>query len=78
MTFWYLLVVTYSFEFNGDHESKFYVAFKNQLSCAAALDEIYPVIYAEYRDSMAQCIKTDVPSKSIRPKMWPKNLKKEK
>ena len=78
MTFWYMLVVTYSLEVNGAHENEFRVAFKNQPSCAVAMDKIYPVIYAEYRDSMAQCIKTDVPSKSMRPKMRPKNLKKEK
>jgi|TARA_B110000211_G_scaffold220060_1_gene266383 hypothetical protein len=78
MTFWYMLVVTYSLEVNGAHENEFRVAFENQPSCAAAMDKIYPVIYAEYRDSMAQCIKTDVPSKSMRPKMRPKNLKKEK
>ena len=78
MTFWYMLVVTYSLEVNGAHENTFHVPFENQPSCAAAMDKIYPVIYAEYRDSMAQCIKTDVPSKSMRPKMRPKNLKKEK
>jgi len=69
MIFWHLLVLTYTFE-SDTYVSQ--IAFRDQPSCANAMDEIYPTIYAEYRDSMAQCISTDVASSyTIRPKARP-------
>ena len=69
MIFWYMLVLTYTFE-NQTFVSG--LAFKDQASCANAMDEIYPTIYAEYRDSMAQCVPTDrVSGYTIRPKARP-------
>jgi|TARA_R110000796_G_scaffold4199_3_gene15896 hypothetical protein len=70
MIFWHLLVLTYTFE--GDtYVSQ--IAFRDQASCANAMDEIYPTILAEYSDSMAQCTKTDTASGwTIRPKARPK------
>ena len=78
MIFWHLLVLTYTIE---DHtfDGTTYVsqiAFRDQSSCANAMDEIYPTIYAEYRDSMAQCIETNEASTyTVRPKLRPKGLK---
>lgn len=70
MIFWHLLVLTYTFEANT-YVSE--LAFKDQATCAAMMDTFYPVIYLEYHDSMAQCIKTDVSSGyTIRPKARPK------
>jgi hypothetical protein len=69
MIFWHLLVLTYAFE--GDvYVSQ--IAFRDQPTCADAMDDIYPTILAEYPDSMAQCIKTDTASRwTIRPKSRP-------
>tara|TARA_B110000977_G_scaffold164731_1_gene211452 strand:- start:42 stop:272 length:231 start_codon:yes stop_codon:yes gene_type:complete len=72
MIFWHLLVLTYTVE---DHTFEAMIAFKDQSSCANAMDEIYPTIYAEYRDSMAQCIETNEASGfTIRPKLRPQQL----
>ena len=69
MIFWHILVLTYTIE-GRTFESK--VALRDQPSCAKFMDEIYPVIYAEYRDSMAQCVKTDEASGwTVRPKARP-------
>jgi|TARA_B110000285_G_C14642466_1_gene388226 hypothetical protein len=75
MIFWHLLVLTYTVE---EHTFEAMIAFRDQPSCAAAMDKIYPVIYSEYRDSMAQCIKTEEASGyTVRPKPRPKGLKNE-
>ena len=69
MIFWHMLVLTYTIE-DRTFVSEF--LFRDQSTCANAMDEIYPTIYAEYRDSMAQCISTDVASSyTIRPKARP-------
>lgn len=73
MIFWHLLVLTYTIE---DHTFEAKILFNDQSSCANAMDEIYPTIYAEYRDSMAQCIETNEASGfTIRPKLRPEGLK---
>ena len=69
MIFWHLLVLTYTFE-SDTYVSQ--IAFRDQPSCANAMDEIFPTILAEYPDSMAQCTKTDAASGwTIRPKARP-------
>jgi len=69
MIFWHLLVLTYTFE-SDTYVSQ--IAFRDQPSCANAMDEIYPTILAAYSDSMAQCQPTDVASGwTIRPKARP-------
>ena len=71
MIFWHILVLTYTFE-QQTFVSE--LAFRDQSTCANAIDEIYPTIYAEYRDSMAQCEPTDVASGyTVRPKARPQS-----
>lgn len=66
MIFWHLLVLTYTFE-SDTYVSQ--IAFRDQPSCANAMDEIFPTLLAAYSDSMAQCTKTDTASGwTIRPK----------
>lgn len=66
MIFWHILLLTYTIE-DQTFVSEF--VFRDQSTCANALAEIYPTIYAEYRDSMAQCRPTDVVSGyTVRPK----------
>jgi hypothetical protein len=70
MIFWHLLVLTYTVDGQTFSSN---LAFKDQATCAAMMDKFYPVMYLEYRDSMAKCIKTDVASGyTIRPKARPK------
>jgi hypothetical protein len=70
MIFFYLLVLTYTIDGNDTFVSQ--IAFRDQSSCANAMDEIFPTIRAEYWDSMAQCLPTDTPSSyTIRPKPRP-------
>lgn len=78
MTFWYMLVVSYSLEFNSGESLQFQVLFKDYHTCIAAQDQIHAAIYSQYRDSSSKCVETDVASKSIRPRARPDNLKKEK
>ena len=69
MIFWHILVLTYTFEQQTFVSA---LAFRDQPTCANAIDEIYPTIYAEYRDSMAQCKPTGVASGyTVRPKARP-------
>tara|TARA_R110002167_G_scaffold362374_1_gene581465 strand:- start:532 stop:732 length:201 start_codon:yes stop_codon:yes gene_type:complete len=65
-----MLVLTYSIE------GKYLVSeipFKDMKTCGLAIDAIYPTIYANYRNSMAQCKRTKNASSSIKPKMRPNN-----
>lgn len=69
MTYFFLLVLTYTFD-GTTYVSQ--IAFKDQPSCANAMDEIFPTVRAEYHDSMAQCTATDTPSGfNIRPRSRP-------
>ena len=70
MIYFHLLVLTYTIDGNDTFVSK--IAFRDQSSCANAMDEIFPTIRAEYWDSMAQCNPTSTPSGyTIRPKPRP-------
>ena len=69
MIFWHMLVLTYTIE---EHDFVSEILFRDQSTCANAIDEMYPTIYAEYRDSMAQCQPTEVASGwAIRPRARP-------
>jgi hypothetical protein len=69
MIFFHMLVLTYTID-NSEFVST--LVFRDQSSCANAMDEIFPTVQAEYWDSMAQCIPTDTPSSyTIRPKARP-------
>lgn len=70
MTFWAILVLTYNIE-GRDLVSE--IPFKDMKTCGLAIDAIYPTIYANYKDSMAQCKKTNNASSSIKPRMRPNN-----
>ena len=69
MTYWYVLLITYVIE--GDLKS-FQVSYEDHHSCSEAMDQIYPAIFAQYRDSTSHCIETDVPFSSMRPRARPK------
>ena len=45
MTFWYMLVVSYSLEFDSGEYLEFRIPFKNYHSCIAAQDQIHAAIY---------------------------------
>lgn len=68
MTYWAALILTYTVTSGvTSYEATSTVYFKDMQTCSLAIDAIYPVIHAQYRDSMAQCERTDMPSSSIRP-----------
>ena len=77
MTFWYMLVVSYSLEFNGEETYQFEIPFKDYHTCIAAQDQIHAAIYKNYRAIQSSCIETDRASSTIRPKARP-DFKKEK
>jgi hypothetical protein len=55
-----------------EYEAKSSIYFPNRDLCSRAIDAIYPIIYHEFsRNSMAQCVETDLPSGSMRPKARP-------
>jgi hypothetical protein len=72
-TYFTALVLTYLVQGQEDY---FYskTLFPSHQACVVASDAIYPLIYIHYRNSMAHCERTDVPSSSIRPKIRPQNL----
>lgn len=68
MTYWAALILTYTVNSGvTSYEATSTVYFKDMQACSVANDVIYPVIYAQTRDSMAKCKRTDLPSSSIRP-----------
>ena len=68
MTYWAALILTYTVNIGAtSYEATSTVYFKDMQTCSVASDAIYPVIYAQSRNSMAQCERTDMPSSSIRP-----------
>ena len=74
MTYWAALILTYTVNIGvTSYEATSTVYFKDMPTCSVASDAIYPVILAQSRDSMAQCVRTDMPSSSIRPKARPLN-----
>jgi len=77
MTFWYMLVVSYSLEFDSGERLEFRIPFKDYHTCIAAQDQIHAAIYKNYRDIRSSCEETDVASTTIRPKARP-DFKKEK
>jgi len=74
MTYWFALVLTYVVTSGVEsYEAKSTIYFPNSDLCSRAIDAIYPIIYHEFsRNSMAQCIETDLPSGSMRPRARPK------
>jgi len=50
--------------------------YKDYQTCIKVSDRIYPLIYKDYPDSMATCVKTSVISNAPMPKLRPKNLGK--
>jgi hypothetical protein len=79
MTYWYVLVLTYSMfeESPYDKWMSSYIWFPNYQTCADAMDVMYDVIYVQYPNSIARCIETDAISGGNTPPMLrPKNLTK--
>ena len=68
MTYWAALILTYTITSGvASYEVTSTVYFKDMQTCSVASDAIYPVVYAQSRNSMAQCKRTILPSSSIRP-----------
>lgn len=68
MTYWATLILTYIVNSGvTSYQATSTVYFKDMQTCSVASDAIYPVIYAQSRNSMAKCKRTDMPSNSIRP-----------
>ena len=68
MTYWAALILTYTVNSGvTSYEATSTVYFKDMQTCSVASDVIYPVIYAQTRDSMAKCQRTGLPSDSMRP-----------
>jgi len=66
-----ILVLTYTV---GSYDLQSKTLFPSMKECGDALSAYYKPIYAFDKDSMGQCIETDVMSKSIRPKLRPKSM----
>ena len=73
MTYWVALVLTYVVSVGvNKYEVESKILFPSHKLCSKASDAVYPIIYNNFsRNSMAQCIETDLPSGSMRPKARP-------
>ena len=72
--FFTVMVLTYSA--NGEPlQSK--VLFPSQAACCAAMDTFHETLDASFPGTMTQCVVSDIPSKSIRPKARPEELTNE-
>jgi len=68
MLFYTVLVLSYTL--NGDHlQSK--VIFPSARACGDALPAYYEPVYALDRNATGQCLKTNTPSMSVKPKRKP-------
>ena len=68
MLFYTVLVLSYTL--NGDYlQSK--VIFPSARACGDALPAYYEPVYALDRNAIGQCLKTNTPSMSIKPKRKP-------
>ena len=68
MTYWAALILTYTVTSGvTSYDATSTVYFKDMKTCSVANDAIYPVVYAQSKDSMAKCKRTELPSDSIRP-----------
>ena len=69
-----IMVLTYSA--NGEElQSK--VLFPSQAACSAAMHAFHETIDASFPGTMTQCVVSDIPSKSIRPKARPEEFTNE-
>jgi len=72
MEFWVVLAITYGAGFlEGDVS---YVATPNQEACETLMQVTYDQLYPHFPGIMLQCIPTQYPSKSLRPKPRPEDL----
>jgi len=71
--FFTAMVLTYSA--NGETlQSK--VLFPSQAACCAAMDTFHETLDASFPGTMTQCVVSDIPSKSVRPRARPEGLTK--
>jgi len=76
VTFWHVLIISYAIiPDSGVFTTKEFM-YKDYQTCIKVSDRIYPLIYKDYPDSMATCVKTSVISNAPMPKLRPKNLGK--
>lgn len=69
-----IMVLTYSA--NGEElQSK--VLFPSQAACSAAMHAFHETIDASFPGTMTQCVVSDIPSKSIRPRARPEEFTNE-
>jgi len=69
MTYWAALILTYTINSGvASFDVTSTVYFKDMQTCSVAIDAIYPVVYAQSRNSVAQCKRTGLPSSSMRPR----------
>ena len=75
MSVWTVLVVTFTVPIINQ-TSELRIPFPSQQECGEAMNAIYyPVIYKQYRESIAQCEQSRTISSSPRPKPRPEGIK---
>ena len=72
---WFTVMVL-SYSANGEPlQSK--VLFPSQAACCAAMDTFHETLDASFPGTMTQCVVSEIASKSIRPKVRPKEFSNE-
>ena len=72
MLYWTIMIIAYTVE---GEEITTKLLFPTEQACGQALSSIYSEIYKHYKESLAVCKPTDMPSRSlIRPKARPEEL----
>ena len=72
----YFTVMVLSYSANGEPlQSK--VLFPSQAACCAAMDAFHEALDASFPGTMTQCVVSEIASKSIRPKVRPKEFSNE-
>lgn len=69
MTYWTILLVTYlSGDFRGEASP---LPIPDAAKCSAAIEPTFELLTSEAQQVMVQCVETQVPSGSIRPRKNP-------
>jgi len=68
LTYYTVLILSYTLD---DQQFVAKMMFNSQTECQNTMDAIYPELQKSYTQPMAQCIRSDIASSSIRPKARP-------
>lgn len=72
MHYWTVLWLTYTLATGEEIKSS--ILLPNEQACTDAIEQVYDAVSVSYKDTMAQCVVSDILSKTTRPMARPKEM----